>query len=87
MSVINLNKYKENKDEIENSYLEFLPIWNKYWDAGPYVSGDVLFKQLYIALRLADSGIMLIKTFNIMGIKGRKLLIGWLEDMIENLRN
>jgi len=87
LGVINLNQYKENKDEVENSYLEFLPIWNNYWKVGPNITGDIISKQLYTALRLADAGIMLMKILGMLDNKGRKVLIDWLEGMIENLRN
>jgi hypothetical protein len=85
MSVIDFNRYKEDKEILEKRYLEFVPIWNKHW--GVKLTSPVLFSQLYTGLRLIESVVMFVNMFGSMDSNGRKILADWMRGIIKDIEN
>ena len=62
-NIFDLNAYKDSKDELEQSYLEFTSIWNKHFNTTQNLTGIESFRRMYCALRLLESELMFSKIF------------------------
>lgn len=93
--LIDFNKYKGDKesgDVLENKYLKFLTYVNKF--TGTPTTGDKLAEILYYNLRYLEgtvNGMSMMSFLNVMTRKeieeGKRLIIGWLNQIIEDVKN